>query len=141
MTREAQMARVDQLLSDQAGVPWVPTSPGLKARTLAALEAKANSTDMVRARRMIGPGRMAAAAAFVIVSGATAVVIMNMRPSAPDAGVSVGRLDPSPLLAPAFRMLTVSADESLASEARELIQSTNQMTRRVVAQLPFTGGS
>lgn len=135
MTREAQVTRVDQLLGDRTGVPWVEPSAGLKARTLAALEPRVGDRAPVA-----GPTRWLAAAAVLAAAGVGAFVVLKDQGIQKDSGISVGRMDPTPLLAPAFRMLTVSADESLASEARELIESANQLTRRVVAQLPFTGG-
>lgn len=136
MTREARLARVDALLGDKAGVPWVEPGAGFRARTLGALEpvAEVAVAGVIRGRRL-------AAAAVLVLTGVVTVVMMNGRGTKVEPGVSVSRLDPSPFLTAPFRMLTVSADESLASEARELIQSTNEMTRRVVAQLPFTGGS
>ncbi len=137
MTREARLLKVDALLGDKAGVPWLEPGTGLRVRTLAALSPRAEAISSSGTIRV----RWFAAAALIVLTGVVTVVMVNGRGTRVDQGVSVGRLDPSPLLAPAFRMLTVSADESLATEARELIQSTNEMTRRVVAQLPFTGGS
>ncbi len=137
MTREARLARVDALLGDKAGVPWLEPGTGLRARTLAALRPVAADVPVAG----VISGRWFQAAAALLLSGVVTVVLINGRGTKVDSGVSVVRLDPSPLLTSPFRVLTVSADESLATEARELIQSTNEMTRRVVAQLPFTGGS
>jgi hypothetical protein len=122
-------SRVERLLSQEA--PWTPCSPELRERTLAALAE-------VRRRPRVGPWAGVVAAA--VLSG---VVWMYMKPD-PARGPepSVVRIDPVGVLGPpALDQLALSAERSLRSEAQEILEDTGRFTRRVLAQLPFTGGS
>lgn len=138
MTRDAQLMKVDALLGDRGGVPWEKPSAGLRVRTLSGLEPRAAINVSVAGQAGL---RWWAMAAGLVIAGGLGMVLIRGGGVPVDSGISVGRVDPMPLFAPAFHRLTASADESMASEARELIESTNQLTKRVVAQLPFTGGS
>lgn len=122
--------RVDRLLADRENVPWAACPEGLRERTVAALSRR----DGGASRWHVG----GAIAAAVCVAGVTAVYFASEGPATPRP-VAI-RLDPAPLLGPALDQLAVRAERSMQSEARELLEDTERFTRRVIAQLPFTGG-
>lgn len=125
--------RVEKLLTDRAGTPWEESPRDLRERTVAALAG---------VRRLPGPGGVWAvglAAAVAAMCAGTLVYFQGRR--AMPAPVAV-RIDPAAVLGPpTLDRLALNAERSLRSEAQELLEGTERVTRRVLAQLPFTGGS
>lgn len=126
--------RVEQLLSDKSAVPWEHPSSDLRGRVLAAtLDTRSKASGHLRLR-----GRVAAtAAAALIAAGWIGVYFMSPQPQSPSpAPIS---FDPSPLLDRLAQEVTASMETSFTSEARHFLDHADQVTRNVVAQLPFTG--
>ena len=133
--KRGALARVDELLSNRSTIPWAVPGAGSRERILAAIE-----SDDAGPRAMGAVGRLRLAACLAMAGG-TILAIMLSRGNAPTArSVASVQLDPAPLVTPALRMLTDSADASMESEARDLLDDADRLTRRVIAQLPLTGG-
>ncbi len=125
--------RVEEMFVDRAGVPWEVPPGGLRERTLAAL-AETQRRPLIFHKRVWVP--LTAAACAVLATG-TVVLLRGEGEPALRADV---KLDPGRLLAPALSRLASSAEQSFSSDAKELLEDTKGLTRRVLAQLPFTGG-
>lgn len=127
--------RVERLLSEKAGVPWEMPSAGLRARTVAAI-ANTRPMPLFMQKRIWVP--LAAAASVVVATGG--MLLIRGEPVGQTQAVSEVRLDPGSMLPPALARLTLSAENSLAAEAKGILEDTKGLGRRVLAQLPFTGG-
>lgn len=127
---------VEAMLSNRTGVPWARPADGMKDRTLAAIKA----SDAAGHRLLLPRVRLAAAACIALGLGVVVASRVGGTAGHFKAPPPSVQLDPSDLIAPALLSFSASADESLESEARGLLADANQLTRRVVARLPFTGG-